>query len=120
MDGSAQIHLHPIKLGTVDELLRVRIVKRNYIWKYGSERASIAPGLPDGIFTNQKIPIWVNFEGPLNLWYFGHIYHRVGILCQEKSGNPALHQKAVFLISHPGVEMWPRGEVGTTSASFVP
>jgi hypothetical protein len=22
------------------------------------------PGLPDGLFSNQKIPIWVNFGGP--------------------------------------------------------
>jgi hypothetical protein len=30
------------------------------------------PGLPDGIFSNQKIPIWVNFGGAWNGkgWYF--------------------------------------------------
>jgi hypothetical protein len=28
-------------------------------------------GLPDGLFSNQKIPIWVNFGGPWNgkCWY---------------------------------------------------
>jgi hypothetical protein len=48
-----------------------------------------------------KIPIWVNFGGPLNgkywyiLWSFGnvvviwYIFPRFGKLCQEKSGNPA-------------------------------
>jgi hypothetical protein len=24
------------------------------------------PGLPDGLFSNQKIPIWVNFGGSCN------------------------------------------------------
>jgi hypothetical protein len=29
------------------------------------------PGLPDGLFSNQKYQIWVNFGGPLNgkCWY---------------------------------------------------
>jgi hypothetical protein len=37
-------------------------------------------GLPDGLFSNQKSQIWVNFGGPLNgkcwciLWPFGIIY----------------------------------------------
>jgi hypothetical protein len=28
-------------------------------------------GLPDGLFSNQKVQIWVNFGGPLNgkCWY---------------------------------------------------
>jgi hypothetical protein len=69
--------------------------------------------LPDGTFSNQKIPIWENFEGPgkenigtfyapleyiTAMWYilcpFGnlvaiwHIFPRFGILYREKSGNP--------------------------------
>jgi hypothetical protein len=38
---------------------------------------SFGAGLPDGLFSNQKIQIWVNFRGPLNgkclysLWPFG-------------------------------------------------
>jgi hypothetical protein len=28
-------------------------------------------GLPDGIFSNQKMPIWVNFGGPWN----GKVWH---------------------------------------------
>jgi hypothetical protein len=49
------------------------------------------PGLPDGLFSCQKIPIWVNFGGPWNgkkmlvyfmtimniLWPFGIIYGRL-------------------------------------------
>jgi hypothetical protein len=69
-------------------------------------------GLPDGLFSNQKVPIWVNFGGsctenlgtfwsillPLEIFY-GHlvyfvviwyIFPRFGILYQEKSGNPGL------------------------------
>jgi hypothetical protein len=29
-------------------------------------------GLPDGIFSNRKIPIWVNFGGYI-LWLFGQL-----------------------------------------------
>jgi hypothetical protein len=38
------------------------------------------PGLPDGIFANRKIPIWVYFGGPWSgnclyiLWPFGICY----------------------------------------------
>jgi hypothetical protein len=28
------------------------------------------PGLPDGLFSNQKFQIWVNFGGPLNGKYW--------------------------------------------------
>jgi hypothetical protein len=62
--------------------------------------------LPDGIFSKQKIPIWVNFGGSCNeneiLWTFGLFYcnlvyfvvilvyfSRFGVLYQEKSVNPA-------------------------------
>jgi hypothetical protein len=70
--------------------------------------------LPDGLFSNQKLQIWVNFGGCCNgrcwyilwslgpfyglcyiLWTFGivrgnsYIFSRFGILYQEKSGNPA-------------------------------
>jgi hypothetical protein len=33
--------------------------------------AVVRPGLPDGLFSNQKSQIWVNFGGPLNgkCWY---------------------------------------------------
>jgi hypothetical protein len=27
-------------------------------------KETFGPGLPDGLFSNQKIPIWVNFGGP--------------------------------------------------------
>jgi hypothetical protein len=52
-------------------------------------------------FFKPKIPIWVNFGGPRHgkrwyiLWPFGnlaaiwYIFPRFGILCQEKSGDPA-------------------------------
>jgi hypothetical protein len=70
--------------------------------------------LPDGLFSNKKIPIWVNFGG-LGMekngifygdleyitvfWYncgpFGNLcsgklvnFPHFGIVCQEKSGNP--------------------------------
>jgi hypothetical protein len=66
------------------------------------------PGLPDGIFLNQKsqsqLKMLVYFKA---IWYilrqFGifcfhlvyfmvlcYIFHRFGILCQEKSGNPGV------------------------------
>jgi hypothetical protein len=69
--------------------------------------------LPDGIFS-KKISIWVNFwrtletvgtfYGHLNyvitvcyiLWLFGNLvaiwlnFHRFGILCHKKTGNPAV------------------------------
>jgi hypothetical protein len=70
--------------------------------------------LPDGLSSNQKSQIWVNFGGLAKenldifydhlvyftaigniLWPFGHlmviwyISSRFGILYQEKSGNPA-------------------------------
>jgi hypothetical protein len=38
------------------------------------------PGMPDGLFSNKKIPIWVNFGVPGNgkcwysLWPFGKYY----------------------------------------------
>jgi hypothetical protein len=47
----------------------------------------IPPGLPDGIFSNQNIPIWVNYGGPSNgkwiyiyfkpFWniYYGHLVY---------------------------------------------
>jgi hypothetical protein len=63
--------------------------------------------LPDGLFSNQKSQIGVNFGGPLNgkcwyiLWPFGIFYGRLvqyvvisyifpNLVCldQEKSGNP--------------------------------
>jgi hypothetical protein len=46
------------------------------IWKKSYIKACQA-GLPDGLFSNQKSQIWVNFGGPLNvkcwyiLWPFG-------------------------------------------------
>jgi hypothetical protein len=55
------------------------------------------PGLPGGIFSNQKFPIWVSFGGPWNgkvwciLWPFGNlaaIWYFFQHLGQEKSGNP--------------------------------
>jgi hypothetical protein len=69
-------------------------------------------GLPDGLFSNKKIPLWVNFGWKMlvyfmvirnilqsfgifyghwvMLWKFGVcIFPRFGILCQEKSGNSA-------------------------------
>jgi hypothetical protein len=68
------------------------------------------PGLPDGLFTKPKIPIWFNFGGSRNrksydhLVYFtaignilrpfglfcGHLVYfpRFGMLYHEKSGNP--------------------------------
>jgi hypothetical protein len=73
--------------------------------------------LPDGIFSNQKIPIWVNFGGSCNgkclyiLWpdrlfygfifgiFCGHfvyfiiiwyIFPRLGMLYHEKYGNPGV------------------------------
>jgi hypothetical protein len=33
---------------------------------------SLNAGLPDGIFSNRKIPIWVNFGGHI-LWLFGQL-----------------------------------------------
>jgi hypothetical protein len=74
---------------------------------------SISAGLPDGTFSNQKIPIWVNFGGSGNgrclyikrpfvlfyvclvnfvalwniLWLFG-VFFRFGMLYQGKYGNP--------------------------------
>jgi hypothetical protein len=44
------------------------------------KRATFEPGLPDGIISYQKIPIWVYFGGPWNgkywyiLWQFGTLY----------------------------------------------
>jgi hypothetical protein len=41
-------------------------------------------GLPDGLFSNQKIPIWVNFRGPsiekccYILTPFGIFYGQIG------------------------------------------
>jgi hypothetical protein len=32
----------------------------------GRKRKEGRAGLPDGIFSNPKIPIWVNFGGPCN------------------------------------------------------
>jgi hypothetical protein len=62
------------------------------------------------MFSNQKILIWVNFGGTCNrrFWsilrpfglFYGHliyfmviwyIFSHFGMLCQEKSGNPALY-----------------------------
>jgi hypothetical protein len=70
--------------------------------------------LPDGLFSNQKSQIWVNFGGPLNgkcwyiLWPFGifyghlvffvvlcHIFPTLECLDQEKSGNPACQRKNI-------------------------
>jgi hypothetical protein len=70
-----------------------------------------SPGLPDGIFSNQKSQFWnvlqwkvlVNFNdissllpfgifyGPLTYLHSGHfgIFFRFGMLYQDKSGNPA-------------------------------
>jgi hypothetical protein len=70
-----------------------------------------------------KIPIGVNFRGPWNgkgriiIWPFGinmsqifcafygnlvYVFPPVGILCQEKSGNPGrIHSFALFHILHP-------------------
>jgi hypothetical protein len=77
-------------------------------------RLASAAGLPDGFFSNQKVPIWVNFGGPWKmLIYFmavwnilqtfsichDHLVHFVflwyifsgfGIMRRGKSGNPAL------------------------------
>jgi hypothetical protein len=57
---------------------------------FGSSEAE--PGLPDGLFSNQKIPIWVNFGGSCNglvhfmglfydywvyfvaIWHISHMY----------------------------------------------
>jgi hypothetical protein len=75
----------------------------------------IAPGLPDGTFSSQKIQIWVNFGGPGNfkswyiLWPFGipilrpfgnllaiwYYFHGFCLLCNEKSGNPESHKPNV-------------------------
>jgi hypothetical protein len=59
-------------------------------------------GLPDDIFSNQKIPIWANLGGSCNgrgwyiLWPFGIFYGTLvyydpfiylGMLYQDKSGN---------------------------------
>jgi hypothetical protein len=58
------------------------------------------PGMPDGIFSYQKYPIWVHFGRPwigkcmyawafcncmYGYWYIFHV--RVYILYQEKSGT---------------------------------
>jgi hypothetical protein len=51
--------------------------------KLNSKICRSATGLPDGIFPNQKIPIWVNFGGPCNgifwyiLWPFGQFPRRL-------------------------------------------
>jgi hypothetical protein len=63
--------------------------------------------LPDGIFSDQKSKIWVNFGGSCSgrywniLWPFGvshgnyvyfiairYMFTRFGMLYQDKSGNP--------------------------------
>jgi hypothetical protein len=74
----------------------------------------LAAGLPDGLFSNQKIPIWVYFGGPgietfgifMTIWNilrpFGKVYgslvlfrviwyyfSRFDTLDRAKSGNPA-------------------------------
>jgi hypothetical protein len=94
----------------------LRIFSANLLFSSG-------PGLPDGSFSDQKIPIWVNFGGSCNgrYWYiFGHAvyftairhflwsfcicyvhmvsFRRFGILCQEKSGNPA---QVTFFLKYP-------------------
>jgi hypothetical protein len=77
---------------------------------------NIGAGLPDGLFSIEKIPIWANCKalqnlpklgffvtiwsilGPLKIFYVNMVYFvviwyispRFGILYQEKSGNPAL------------------------------
>jgi hypothetical protein len=76
-------------------------------WKRHSQS-----GLPDGLFSDQKIGIWVHFGESCNvrcwriLWKFDifyapllyfvviwYIFHCFGILYQEKSGNPALDRE---------------------------
>jgi hypothetical protein len=66
------------------------------------------PGLPNGIFSNQKLDkFWSVLQGNvlanfMVIWYismsFGifsaiwYILWPFGMLCQEKSGNPGFHQ----------------------------
>jgi hypothetical protein len=38
----------------------------------------LASGLPDGLFSNKKSRIWVNFRGPLNIFY-DHLEYFVAI-----------------------------------------
>jgi hypothetical protein len=79
------------------------------------------PGLPDGLYSNQKIPIWVNlvglgmendgiFYGRLEyftvIWYilrtFGnivviwYIFSRFGKLCQENLATPVVAHISSF------------------------
>jgi hypothetical protein len=76
--------------------------KRRFFWW--------SEGLPDGIFSNKKIHVWVNFGGSCNgrcwyigllyihlvyfvaiwyiFWFFGMFPPRFGKLYKEKSGNP--------------------------------
>jgi hypothetical protein len=62
-----------------DEKLRVKVSlipvgKKTFSITYfvgGKKTLSFTSGLPDGLFSNQKSHIWVNFGGPLNgkCWY---------------------------------------------------
>jgi hypothetical protein len=43
----------------------------NTVLFYKKQAFYFKTGLPDGLFSNQKSQIWVNFRGPLNgkCWY---------------------------------------------------
>jgi hypothetical protein len=85
------------------------LVRKQTIWQPWSSSFSLSPvwWLPDGFFTNPKIPIWANFGGPEvgkcwciirpfgilydhwgNLMIIWYIFSSLGITHQEKSGNP--------------------------------
>jgi hypothetical protein len=63
------------KSGEGDQPVRIAVEKRLPVSApldpHLQKESPIVTGLPDGLFSNQKSQIWVNFGGPLNgkCWY---------------------------------------------------